>query len=171
MEGRVTWFPLGRFYWLERQREKTSTGKKDKSPLFFNLIYYWLSSKNCYSLNEIITLVLPFPLSRADVWGCGASSLRKCIILLLSPGRFVRRKMKTKNTDDLPSWNSLKENEQISRNRRVGSQRKEKIEITDRNGDAQRNNFLIRGQQMCPWAPACWSLSKRSGAKLWRRLA
>lgn len=172
MEGRVTWFPLGRFYWLKRQREKTSTAKKkEKSPLFFNLIYYWLSSKNCYSLNEIITLVHPFPLRKANMWGCGVSSVRKCITLLMSPGRYVRRKMKTKNIDDMSSSNSLKEHEQISQNRRGDSSEKEKIGITDKNGGAQRHNFLIRGQQMCLWALAYWSLYEQSGAKLWWWLA
>lgn len=91
-----------RSIWLtQRQRKKTCTVKK-KSPLFFNLIYYWLSSKNFYSLNKIIALFplspLPYFLSYSKVgvegWGraqCESVSLFSLPLIDVSRGQKKNR--------------------------------------------------------------------------------
>lgn len=56
--------------------------------------------------------------------------------------------MKTKTMKTLPPKNSWKQNKHKDEG---GQGEREKIEITDGNGEAERHNFLITGQQMCPW--------------------
>lgn len=165
MEGRVTWFPLGSILLTREAESENEYSEKEKSPLFFNLIYYWLSPKNCYSLNEIIALVLrfslPFPSLTAKL-ACGgagwaqweSASICSCPSADVSGGILKQKKIQMTCPEIL--W------KKISRNKRGGAVKERKLKISLRNRKAWRHNFLIGGQQMCPRALAYWSLCERS---------
>lgn len=149
--GKSNLVPIRSIRLTQRQRKKTSTVKK-VTIVFFNLIYYWLSSKNFHSVNEIIVLVLLFPLSysfsfsKVGVWWCQLS--KKCVTFLMSPDRRVRRNMKTEKKNRWLLLLKFFETISEGRNRRgwgLGVSEEEKTKITDRNTKAWKHNFLIRG--------------------------
>lgn len=119
------------------QRENEYSKKKRKSHhQFFNLTHYSLSSKNCYSLNVIITLVHIFSSlsnSKAGVWG---ELSETCITLLVSPWKTCQEENENKKYGWLVL---LKLFERKWGGKPEGGARhgeKEKIEITDRNREA-----------------------------------
>lgn len=98
-------------------------------------MYYWLSSKYCHSLNEVIALVLLVPLSQQS-WCVGVRSVRKCVTSsgTVDVSGILKKERKKKG---LCSRNDSKENEQEL----INWERKLQTET-------QRHNFLIRGKHV-----------------------